>query len=156
MRLENSVGLSNYLTGNSTPNETIQRTDHPNLFFISAGPAPPNAADLLASGRLTQMLKVGEKVFDLIVLDGPPVLDLADVPLLTRASAGTLLVIAAGQTRLATLRVALKRLRMARAPLIGFLFNKFDVRAVGNDYGYGYEQIEDVRMKAETPKAHLA
>ena len=154
MRLENSIGLSNYLTGNSTPNETIQRTEHPNLFFISAGPAPPNAADLLASGRLTQMLKVGEKVFDLIVLDGPPVLGLADVPLLTRASAGTLLVVAAGQTRLATLRIALKRLRMARAPLIGFLLNKFDARAVHDDYGYGYgysyQQIDDARVSGKT------
>ena len=51
-----------------------------NLAFMASGPLPPNAADLLASPRLHSLLSVGLEVFDLIVIDGPPVMGLADAP----------------------------------------------------------------------------
>ncbi|HEU4379959.1 MAG TPA: polysaccharide biosynthesis tyrosine autokinase, partial [Hyphomicrobiaceae bacterium] len=80
--LDCSVGLSNVLTGASTPPETFQATAIGNLAFMASGPLPPNAADLLASSRLLSLLSVGLEVFDLILLDGPPVMGLADAPLL--------------------------------------------------------------------------
>ena len=73
---ENSIGLSNYLTGACAPPETMQKTGVPNLAFIASGPLPPNAADLLASTRLMSLLSIGLEVFDLIIIDGPPVLGL--------------------------------------------------------------------------------
>ena len=48
---DNSVGLSNYLTGACAPPQVMQTTDLPNLAFIASGPLPPNAADLLGSAR---------------------------------------------------------------------------------------------------------
>ncbi len=57
--LENGAGLSNYLTGGCTPPETFQKTPVANLAFMSSGPLPPNAADLLASSRLFSLLSVG-------------------------------------------------------------------------------------------------
>src|SRR5262249_9196583 len=81
LQLSNAVGLSNYLTGACTPPEAMQATDIANLAFMPTGPLPPNAADLLASSRLHSLLSVGLEVFDLIVLDGPPVMGLADAQL---------------------------------------------------------------------------
>ena len=87
--IDNSIGFSNYLTGSCTPPETFQKTDIPNLAVMASGPLPPNAADLLAGSRLFSLLSVGLEVFDLIVVDGPPVMGLADAPLLSSATAAT-------------------------------------------------------------------
>ena len=56
---DNSVGLSNYLTGACTPPEAMQKTEIPTLAFIASGPLPPNAADLLGGARLVSLLSIG-------------------------------------------------------------------------------------------------
>ena len=56
LNCENSVGLSNYLTGACAPPQAMQATDAPNLAFMSSGPLPPNAADLLGSARVHSLL----------------------------------------------------------------------------------------------------
>lgn len=138
--LENSIGLSNYLTGACAPPETMQKTSVPNLAFIASGPLPPNAADLLASTRLMSLLSIGSEVFDLIIVDGPPVLGLADAQLLSSAVAATVFAVAAGQPRTGFVRGALKRLQLSQGVVIGAVLTKFDAKlgAYGDSYGYGY------------------
>ncbi len=136
--LENGTGLSNYLTGACTPPEAFQRSTVANLAFMASGPLPPNAADLLAGPRLHSLLSVGLEVFDLIVIDGPPVMGLADAALLSNAAAATVFVVGAGQARTGLVRGALRRLQLGRAPLIGTVLTKYDAKTAGYGYGYGY------------------
>jgi succinoglycan biosynthesis transport protein ExoP len=135
--LDNSVGLSNYLTGACTPPEAFQETSIKNLAFMATGPLPPNAADLLAGARLLSLITNGLEVFDLIVIDSPPVMGLADAPLLSSVTAATLFVVAAGQAQKGQVRDALNRLQMAHSPVIGAVLTKFDAKAAGYLYGYG-------------------
>jgi polysaccharide biosynthesis transport protein len=139
MALDNSKGLSNFLTGACTPPEAMQPTSLANLTFMASGPLPPNAADLLGSPRLLSLLTVGLEVYDLIILDGPPVMGMADAQLLSSAASATVFVVGSGQARMGGVRVALKRLEMARAPIIGTVLTKFDSKlaAYGDGYGYG-------------------
>jgi polysaccharide biosynthesis transport protein len=139
LNLDNAVGLTNYLTGASTPPELFQKTELPNLALLASGPLPPNAADLLGSSRLLSLFSVGLEVFDLIVLDSPPVMGLADAPLLSSAAAATVFVVGAGQIRTRVIQAALKRLVLARASLIGTVLTRFDARS---SYGYGYGRYE--------------
>jgi capsular exopolysaccharide synthesis family protein len=132
---DNSNGLSNYLTGNAEPPELLQKTDIANLAFMASGPLPPNAADLLGSSRFLSLLSVGMEVFDLIVVDSPPVMGLADAPLLSSAVSATIFVVGAGQVRTKLIGAAIKRLQFSRASLIGTVLTRFDVRST---YGYGY------------------
>ena len=134
---DNSAGLSNYLTGACSPPEVMQKTEVPNLAFIASGPLPPNAADLLGGPRVLSLLSVGCEVFDLIVIDGPPVLGLADAPLLASAASATVFVVAAGTARTAVIRGALKRLQLSRANLVGAVLTKYDAKSVTYGYGYG-------------------
>ena len=136
--LDNGIGLSNYLTGGCSPPETFQRTEIATLAVMASGPLPPNAADLLASPRLFSLLSVGLEIFDLIVLDGPPVMGLADAPLLSSATAATLFVVGAGQARSWAVRGALKRLQYSRGTIIGAVLTKYDAKNAGYGYGYGY------------------
>jgi capsular exopolysaccharide synthesis family protein len=135
---DNSVGFSNYLTGACTPPEVMQPTEVENLAFIASGPLPPNAADLLGSPRVLSLLSIGAEVFDLIIIDGPPVLGLADAQLLSSAAAATVFVVAAGSSRTGHVRGALRRLQLSRCNLIGTVLTKFDTKAAGYGYGYGY------------------
>jgi polysaccharide biosynthesis transport protein len=134
--LKNSVGLSNYLTGGCSLGEAMQRTNLDNLSFLSSGPLPPNAAELLAGRRLVSLLSAESEAFDLMVVDSAPIMGLADAPLLSHATTATLLVVAAGQSRANSVRNGLKSLRMTHAPVLGTIVTKFDVKT--SDYGYGY------------------
>jgi capsular exopolysaccharide synthesis family protein len=135
--VDNAMGLSSYLTGAAEPPQLLQKTDIPNLAFMASGPLPPNAADLLGSSRLLSLLSVGLEVFDLIVVDSPPVMGLADAPLLSSAVSATIFVVGAGQVRTKLIRAAVRRLQFSRASLIGTVITRFDARSTFG-YGYGY------------------
>jgi capsular exopolysaccharide synthesis family protein len=135
---DNAVGLSNCLTGSCTPPEAMQKTQFENLAFIASGPLPPNAADLLGSARLVSLLSIGSEIFDLIVVDGPPVLGLAVALLLSRTAAGTLFVVGAGVTRKRLIRGGLRRLQLSRCSLIGAVLTAYDAKSSGYGYGYDY------------------
>jgi polysaccharide biosynthesis transport protein len=139
--IENSKGLTNYLTGNATPPEIFQKTSMPNLTFMPSGPLPPNAADLLSGSRFLSLLSVGMEAFGLIVIDGPPVMGLADAQLLSSAAAATLFVVGAGKVRKNAIRLALQRLQFARGLVLGSVLTRHAVErgyGYGDGYGYGY------------------
>jgi capsular exopolysaccharide synthesis family protein len=136
--VDNGLGLSNYLSGGCSPPKAMQNTAINNLVFMPSGPIPPNPADLLASARFMTLLTVGAEVFDLIVIDSPPVLGLADAQLLSNVAAATVFVIRSGGTRKGQLRHSLKRLRFARANVVGAVLTRQDTKTGGYGYGYGY------------------
>ena len=136
--LHNSMGLSNFLVGACTAPEALQHTSFPNLTFLSSGPLPPNAAQLLASPRVLSLLSASSHVFDLIVIDGAPIMGLADALLLANASTATIFVAAAEQTRKQEVRAAIRRLRLSRAFVIGSVLTKHSVKRVGYGASYGY------------------
>lgn len=138
LNLDNSVGLSNYLTGACTPPETFQSTSVANLAFMASGPLPPNAADLLGGTRLHSLISTGLEVFDLILFDGPPVMGLADAPIISNATAGTIFIVGAGQARTSTVASAVKRMHGVRGSLLGTVITKFDARTASYGYGYGH------------------
>jgi polysaccharide biosynthesis transport protein len=137
MRCGNEVGLSNYLSGSKQPEDVVQSTPTAGLVLISSGPLPPNPAELLNGPRLQSLLALAGQSFDLVLIDGPPIMGLADAPILSSAVQATMLVVAANETRRSVVKVALKRLQLARANVVGALLNKFDAKQTGYGYGYG-------------------
>ncbi len=135
--IENSSGLSNYLAGGAKATEVIRPTDTPHLMFMPSGPLPPNPAELLMGPKMLSLLSIASEKFDQVIIDGPPVMGLADAPILANMATGTLLVIEAGETRIAVARNALKRLLAARAHVVGALLTKFSSKHAGNSHGYG-------------------
>lgn len=134
----NAVGLSNYLTGMCPIQDVIQDTDVGNLWMIASGPLPPNAADILGGTHIFSLISVALEMFDLVIIDSPPMLGLADAQLLGAAASATVFVVGAGQARRGLVRTALTRLQMARAMPLGIVLTKYDARAASYGYGYGY------------------
>lgn len=138
LKCTNEKGLSNILIGADHPEDVVQATDTDGLTLISSGPLPPNPAELIAGPRFQQFMALATEAFDTVIIDGPPVMGLADSPLLATQVQATILVVAAHETRRSVVKVALRRLQMARANMIGALLSKFDVKQTGYGYGYGY------------------
>jgi capsular exopolysaccharide synthesis family protein len=141
--IDNSVGLTNYLAGGTQVANIFIRTDVPNLSLLPSGPLPPNPAELLSGARLQTFLSIASEHFDVVILDGPPIIGLADSPILGNAVAGTLLIVAAGETRAVALTATVRRLHFVRSAVVGVVLSKFDSRNVGYGYdGYGYGDYE--------------
>ena len=136
---DQKIGLSNLLAGACTMAEATVDSDDPLLKVILAGPLPPNPAELLSSSKLVSLLTVAGERYDQIIIDGPPVLGLADAPILANAMEGTLVVISSATTKIGAAQAALKRLLAARARIVGGLLTKYDARAAGYSYGYGHD-----------------
>ena len=136
--LRSEIGLSNLLAGASGLSDAVQETQHERLHVMLAGPLPPNPAELLSGSKLLSLLTVATERYDQIIIDGPPVLGLADAPILANAVEGTLLVVTSAKTRISTAQAGLKRLLSARARVIGALLTKYDAKTAGYGYGYAY------------------
>ena len=80
------IGLTKLLTNDELIDGHIVETQHANLSLLPSGPVPPNPADLLSTGRIRAILGQASERFDLVVVDAPPTLGLADAPLLAAAA----------------------------------------------------------------------
>jgi len=138
MGIDNEVGLSNFLAGAAALDAVIRETDHPGLSVVTTGPLPPNPAELLHDDNMRLLLAHGLTHFDQVIIDGPPVMGLADAPIISSYVEGVMLVVEAGATRKVVAANAVKRLLSARARLVGVLINKFEAKHAAYGYGYGY------------------
>jgi capsular exopolysaccharide synthesis family protein len=132
----NQQGLTPLLTTHEAVRDHVVMTQYQNLWLMPCGPIPPNPADLLASGRFQSILAEASEHFDIVIVDGPPVLGLADGPSLAAVCNGTLLVVEAGRTRTPAVLGSINRLEASGAYIVGALLTKASERTGG--YGYGY------------------
>lgn len=135
--LDNDIGLSNYLAGALAIADIIRESDTPGVSVVTTGPLPPNPAELLHDDAMRALIDYGLSHFDQVIIDGPPVMGLADAPILASTVDGVLLVVEAGGTRKLLAVNAVKRLQAARARLVGVLINKFQSKHAAYGYGYG-------------------
>lgn len=138
MERPNEVGFSNLLTRQLDHAQIVQETETPNLSFIACGPLPPNPGELLASAQLRSVVEGLTELYDLVLFDGPPVMGLADSPLISSVCGGTIFVVEASRARRGQAKVALRRLKSSHAHLLGVVLTKFDARAIGYGYNYSY------------------
>ncbi len=136
--LKADAGLSNYLSGQDEAARLILPTGTPDFNVIGAGPQPPNAAELLAGPRFAQLVALLLEHYDHVLVDSPPVLGLADAPLLSASVEGVVLAIEANRYKLRAVANAVGRLRSANARMLGAIVTKVDQRNSAYGYGYGY------------------
>jgi len=134
--VENGAGLSSFLSGQGELDSIVKKTNVPNLYYIPAGPIPPNPSELLGSNLFKNMMESLEERFDHIVLDSPPVLGFADSIILSTLVDGVILVVLGGKTPRETLQRAKEVLHQVNAKILGVVINRIDIHR--SDYGYYY------------------
>lgn len=134
-KVTRSVGLSKLLTAEDSLADHVITTKYPNFSLLPSGPIPPNPADLLSTGRIRKIIAEAVTRYDLVIVDGPPILGLADSPLLAAAIENILFVVESGKTRTRAAVEALNRIDATGAHILGAALTK--ATDLGSSYGYG-------------------
>ncbi len=140
-RVDNTQGLSNYLSGSEVVWPEPIKSPVERLDLIPSGPMPPNPADLLDSNRFAQVQKEFlEQGYDHIIYDSPPVLPVADSVIMSARMDAVALVVLAGVTSRDALAHVVRRLLQVKARAVGAILNRADLASQSYYYGYSYKR----------------
>ena len=117
--------------------QIVQPSGVENLDILTSGPVPPNPAELLNSQRMKTLIESVKSVYDMVIVDVPPMLEVTDTQVLSHYLDAIVLVVKEGQTQKLAVKRAVELLNLAHANLLGYVMN--DVNTDGDaGYGYGY------------------
>ena len=141
--IPNTNGLSNFLANINFSDEGFtKKTDIPKLYVITSGPVPPNPAELLSLKRMKELIEAFKEVFDVIILDGAPILPVTDSVILSSIVDRVIIVASSGETHNDELKATKAALNNAGANIAGVVLNKVEMKNKGygkyGKYGKGY------------------
>jgi len=159
--LPNDIGMTSVLLDRATLAEAVKPTRVPGLYMLPAGPVPSNPSELLDSERAHELIDALAARFDLVIIDTPPILPVAD-PLVTATMAdATIVVVRSRKSRRRQLRRAMETLAQLEIPLAGLVLNDEtadEAHAFGYGYGYygksyGHREVSNAVRAEEAAKA---
>ncbi len=135
-----ALGLSGVLTADVKFSDHILQTHFPNLHLLTSGISVPNPSELLSSRRFNELLEYAREAYDYVIIDSPPVLGLADAPVIGAKVEATLLVVEANQLRTPAVRLTIERLTSSGTKIMGMLLTKYSAPTAGymDYYSYSY------------------
>ena len=134
--LDQPVGLSNLLSGESKLEDVLFNVDVPNLSFIASGTVPNQPVDLLDSKAMKEALARLRTMYDLIIIDTPPIISVTDAGIVGALSDGVLMVIQAGRTQRGIIRHAEELLYQAHATILGHVLTNIEYHLPEYIYRY--------------------
>lgn len=143
LELDNSYGLSNYLTGHTQDSPLTRVKGSRLLFVICAGPAVPDPVEALSGYHMQSLLEKARAVFDYVIIDAPPVLGMADSLLLANRADGTLLIVANNRSSKQDVRAGLDCLEKSHGRIFGLVQNMVPAKTSShaNHYSDGRSMI---------------
>lgn len=154
LAMPNDSGLSNLLSKDSRGESLIAPSPIANLSVLTAGPIPPNPADLLMGPKLLSLMaKSQEMGFEYVIVDAPPVLGIADAIVLGNQIQSVLYVVRASRTRKGHIKDALRRLRLAGINPCGVVLVQSERDSLPQNYEsyYGYGEPSARTQLAKRP-----
>lgn len=134
--LNNRQGLTTYLAGQGSLESVIQKSHVPHLDIITAGPIPPNPAEMLSSKVMTRFIEMVSEQYDQVLFDTPPVIAVTDAQVLATKLDGVILVVDSGTTNKDIAVKAKSQLENVKANILGVVLNNKKMQ--GDSYYYYY------------------
>lgn len=134
-RVANGLGLSSLLTRQAEKEKAILPTKVDNLSILTAGPIPPNPAELLSSRAMEHLTEQLREEFDVIIFDAPPLLQVADSRITSKLTDGVVLVVGCTTSDRQRVLKAKEQLELAEAKILGVVLNR---RELTDDSAYQY------------------
>lgn len=135
-KLKNKVGLSTVLGKMNTLDEVINKDVVENLDVITCGPTPPNPSEMLSSSNMEELLKQLSSMYDVIIIDTPPVNVVTDTVGLSKYISGLVLTIKQGVSTYDEIAQAINDFKISNMNVLGFVLNGVNV-SHGGYYKYG-------------------
>lgn len=130
------LGLSDCLAKGVPWQEVLVGTPIANLMILPRGATPPYPAELLASGKMRQLMAEVRAAFDFCILDSPPVVPLTDPSILGGLTDGVVLVVRGGKTQRTMVQYAISLLAQARVPTLGCILTHMETHVPEYIYRY--------------------
>ena len=124
------------------------------LHFLASGAKPPNPTEILQSRVTHDLLNEIRELYDMVIIDAPPLLPVADAAVLSTVTDGCIIVTRHGKTTREQLRAAVNRIDNVGARLFGIVINMIPRRAANSYYYYYYEDSAPKVTKAPAPRAN--
>ena len=137
---DTSTGLSTALRDGGVLNGSLIKLQSPSLTILPAGPMPEDPAGLLESAAMRRLLAVLKAQFDIVIIDAPPVLAVADPGIIASQVDGTLLVVRAGCTQRKTVLQAQNRLQQMKVDIMGCVLTHMEYHIPGYYRYYDYRK----------------
>jgi receptor protein-tyrosine kinase len=155
-----AVGLTTALVGKTQIEDAIQVHEPSGLHVLASGAKPPNPTEILQSRVTHDLIRRLRQSYDMIIIDAPPLLPVADASVLSTLADGSILVVRHGQTTRDQINEAVNRVNQVGGRLYGVVVNMVAKRAIGSYYYYYYEETSPVRdggkSRKEAPKGRTA
>lgn len=137
--LENDRGVVNFLIGQSSLEEVINKTHIPNLDLILSGPIPPNPSELLISDKTVEMIKYLHSKYDYVIIDSPPIGLVSDALELFKYADAIIYVIRQNYSEKGMMKMIDDKYINKEVTNISYVLNDFSSEGkYGYGYGYGY------------------
>jgi succinoglycan biosynthesis transport protein ExoP len=148
--LENETGLTAlFLDEPMAPEAALQSSPVPGLKILTSGELPPNPAEMLESRRMTEILQQLRQQFDMVIIDSPPALVVADANILASRCSGAILVMDSGRTRTDAARKVVETLTRSQVKLLGVALNRVGGRRRGYYESYYYSSSSKSKSKTK-------
>lgn len=121
--LARSPGLSEAISGQVEPKQVWHRAGDDRLWVVPTGKLPPNPAELLASDHFVQIVEDACKAFDLVILDTPPILNLADTVLIAKSAGALFVTVRGGVSTVPDVQDCVHRFAKNGIKVDGLIFN---------------------------------
>lgn len=130
----NVLGCAHYLAGKARLDDVLYKTNIKNGYMIPCGGTVVNPAMILESKAFNQMLEQVTDVFDFIIIDTPPLSNVADGLNIATKVDGTVLVVRSDDTPRKFVSNSVQLLKRTSTPLLGIVLNRIDTHSNGNRY----------------------
>ena len=159
--ISNSVGLTNYLTTDLLLEDVILQTPVDNLYFMPSGILPADAAGILNSRRMSELIQDVKQRFDLVLIDSPPILGVSDASVLASEVDLTMIVVQHRKLPRNMLVRVKQAVENVGGQVVGVVLNNVDIRS-DNQYQYYtsyytyYAPTTGEELPKESPKKSSA
>lgn len=126
--LGNLNGLSQYLSGQMDSKWLVYTTNFEGVDIIVAGPSAPNPSELLEEKAFDELLEEKRGEYDYILIDTPPMVNMADASIVARRGDGAVLVIESGIVSYKVAQKTVKQLQNTGCRILGAVLNKVDTK----------------------------
>ncbi len=127
--INNSVGLTNYLTTDMMLEDVILQSPVDNLYFMPSGILPSDAAGILNSRRMSELIQDVKQRFDLVLVDSPPILGVSDASVLASEVDLTMIVVQHRKLPRNMLARVKQAVENVGGHVIGVVLNNVDIRS---------------------------
>jgi capsular exopolysaccharide synthesis family protein len=151
----NEVGVVDVLTRRAELEAALQFIavgEGRGLYFLAAGSRAENPTELLSTHLFADLLNLLALQADVVLLDTPPVLPVADTLVIGRLAAGAILVVEAGRTPVPSVLQTKAALTRNQTRLLGMVLNRCEAADTPLGYGYGYHDGGDEARGTDRPE----